>query len=231
MSASQRPFAGLTPEFVLEAAATVGIDSDGRLLALNSYENRVYRLGMAAGPAWVLKFYRPRRWSDAQIHEEHAFTLELLERELPVAAPIVVAGETLFRYQEFRFAAFPCLAGRAPELDAPGALELLGRTLARIHAVGAVRPFRDRPAISIARLGIGAQRAVLASGFVPESLVASYRSASTHLLRAVEREFTAIGAVDLIRIHGDCHLGNILWNERGPVFVDLDDCAMGPRIQ
>jgi Ser/Thr protein kinase RdoA (MazF antagonist) len=231
MTAAGQPFAGLTPELVLDAASTVGIESDGRLLALNSYENRVYRLGMTAGQAWVLKFYRPGRWSDAQIQEEHEFTHELAARELPVAAPIEFEGATLFRHEGFRFAAFPCLPGRAPELDAPGALALLGRTLARIHAIGAIRSFRNRPVISVERLGRAAREAVLKGGFVPPSLVPSYQSASAHLLRAVEREFASVGAIDLIRVHGDCHLGNILWNERGPVFVDLDDCAMGPRIQ
>jgi Ser/Thr protein kinase RdoA (MazF antagonist) len=225
------PFADLTPEWVLDAAASVGIDGDGRLLALNSYENRVYRVGTAGTATWVLKFYRPGRWSDAQIQEEHDFTWDLAERELPVAAPLKVGEETLFRYEGFRFAAFPCLPGRAPELDSPDALGLLGRTLARIHGVGSTRAFRTRPTISVERLGRRARADILASGFVPSALLPSYKSASERLLEAIAREFDSVGPVSMLRIHGDCHLGNILWNERGPVFVDWDDCAMGPRIQ
>jgi len=231
ISVTAQPFAALTPELVLDAAAAVGIDGDGRLLALNSYENRVYRLGTAGAEAWVLKFYRPRRWSDAQIREEHDFTLSLAERELPVAAPLAIDTETLFEHRGFRFAVFPCLPGRAPELDSPEALALLGRTLARIHAVGGLERFQDRPAISIERLGRRARADILAGRFVPDALRASYESASAHLLGVIEREFESVGPVPMIRLHGDCHLGNILWNERGPVFVDLDDCAMGPRVQ
>ena len=148
-----------------------------------------------------------------------------------MAAPLEFEGKTLFRHEGFRFAAFPCLPGRAPELEAPDALALLGRTLARIHAVGALQPFRDRPLISVERLGRRARAEILAGGFVPDSLLPSYRAASERLLAVIEREFESVGPVSLIRIHGDCHLGNILWNERGPVFVDLDDCAMGPRVQ
>jgi Ser/Thr protein kinase RdoA (MazF antagonist) len=231
VNAPAQPFAELTPELVLDAAASVGIEGDGRLLALNSYENRVYRLGTAGTQAWVLKFYRPKRWSDAQIQEEHDFTWDLAERELPVAAPLEVEGATLFRHGGFRFAAFPCLPGRAPELDSPDALALLGRTLARIHAVGATASFRERPSITLERLGRRARADILGGGFVPDSLRPSYEAASGRLLAVIAREFESVGPVSMIRIHGDCHLGNILWNERGPVFVDLDDCAMGPRVQ
>jgi Ser/Thr protein kinase RdoA (MazF antagonist) len=231
MTIAAQPFAALTPQCVLDAAAAVGIDGDGRLLALNSYENRVYRLGTAGAGAWVLKFYRPQRWSVAQIAEEHSFTLSLAERELPVAAPLVIGGDTLFSHAGFRFAVFPCLPGRAPELDSPDALTLLGRTLARIHAVGALRGFEARPALNLERFGRRARADILAGRFVPESLRASYESASDHLLGVIEREFDSVGAVPMIRVHGDCHLGNILWNDRGPVFVDLDDCALAPRVQ
>jgi Ser/Thr protein kinase RdoA (MazF antagonist) len=226
----ERPFARLSPQTVLEAAAAAGFEADGRLLALNSYENRVYRLG-AEDRMLVLKFYRAERWSDEQIGEEHAFTAELAAAELPVAAPIAVGGQTLFTYEEFRFAVFPCLPGRAPELDRPEALAMLGRALARLHAIGATRPFHVRPAISIERLGYVACAAVLASELLPAGLKARYEAASTRLLELVEQVFSEVGALRTVRIHGDCHLGNLLWNEHGPVFVDLDDCAMGPRIQ
>src|SRR5499427_2397232 len=157
-----RPFSGLTPEGVLDAAAAFGLEPDGRLFALNSYENRVYQLG-APERLLVLKFYRPARWSDAQIGEEHQFTAELAAAELPVAAPLAMGGETLLRYREFRFAAFPWMRGRAPELDAPEARQLLGRSLARLHQVGATRPFAVRPRIGVERLGWDARRQVLES--------------------------------------------------------------------
>ena len=225
-----QPFNGLTPEVVLDAAAAAGLDPDGRLFALNSYENRVYQLHGAHGPL-VLKFYRPARWSDAQIAEEHEFTAELAATELPVAAPLALGGTTLIHYQGFRFACFPWLRGRAPELDAPEARQLLGRTLARVHQVGARRPFEVRPRVGVERLGWQARSQVLASELLPAALTERYSSVSGALLERVQAGFAAAGNVAEIRVHGDCHLGNLLWNEHGPAFVDLDDCAMGPRVQ
>jgi Ser/Thr protein kinase RdoA (MazF antagonist) len=225
-----QPFQGLTPGLVLDAAVAAGLDPDGRLFALNSYENRVYQLYGADGPM-VLKFYRPARWSDAQILEEHELTAELAAAELPVAAPLSVAGETLLRFHDFRFTAFPWIRGRAPELDAPEARALLGRTVARLHQVGARRAFRVRPHIGIQRLGWEARSQVLSSELLPAALTERYSSVSGALLERVTEGFAAVGTQAAIRLHGDCHLGNLLWNERGPAFVDLDDCAMGPRIQ
>ncbi len=225
-----RPFEALSPDVVLDAAASVGIEGDGRLLALNSYENRVYQLGTDAGNL-VLKFYRAGRWSDAQIAEEHEFTAEMAAAELPVAAPLQIHGATLFRYRDYRFCAFPWMPGRAPELDAAQSLTILGRAIARVHQVGCVRPFRVRPRLTSQRLGWEARASVLASGLMPQDLTARYEEVSGELLEAVEGIFEAAGEVAAIRIHGDCHLGNLLWNERGPVFVDLDDCMMGPRVQ
>jgi Ser/Thr protein kinase RdoA (MazF antagonist) len=225
-----RPFEALSPDVVLDAAASVGIEGDGRLLALNSYENRVYQLGTDAGNL-VLKFYRTGRWSDAQIAEEHEFTAEMAAAELPVAAPMRVDGRTLFRYQDYRFCAFPWMPGRAPELDSGESLTLLGRAIARVHQIGCVRPFRVRPRLTAQRLGWDAQEAVLASGLIPDELARRYEEVSGELLEAVEGVFESAGEIGAIRIHGDCHLGNLLWNERGPVFVDLDDCMMGPRVQ
>ena len=229
-AADVKPFTGLTPDVVLDAATSVGLETDGRLFALNSYENRVYQLGSPGG-ALVLKFYRPARWSDAQIEEEHLFTAELATADLPVAAPVQLEGRGLFRYHDFRFAAFPWMRGRTPELDAVDARRILGRSLARIHQVGAVRPFRARPRIEIQRLGWEARTHVLASELLPESLRDRYSSVSGALLERVSQAFAEVGAFAEIRLHGDCHLGNLLWNEQGPVFVDLDDCAMGPRVQ
>jgi Ser/Thr protein kinase RdoA (MazF antagonist) len=225
------PFSGLTPDVVLDAALSAGLDADGRLFALNSYENRVYQLGVAEGYALVLKFYRPGRWSDAQIEEEHRFTRELAEAELPVAAPVERDGNTLLHYRGFRFAAFPWMRGRAPELDAPGSRELLGRSLARVHQVGGRTVFRARPRLSLDRLGRQARSQVLASPLLPDALRERYASVSTALLERIERAFEETGVVGELRIHGDCHLGNLLWNEQGPAFVDLDDCVRGPRIQ
>ena len=225
-----KPFTGLSPEVVLDAAASVGLDVDGRLFALNSYENRVYQLGSTDGML-VLKFYRPARWSDAQIDEEHVFTEEMAAAELPVAAPVRLEGRTLFKYREFRFAAFPWMAGRAPELDAPEARQIFGRTLARMHQIGARQPFLVRPKLGVRRLGWEAREQVLSGELLPEYLHARYESVSATLLERVEQTFQDAGDVRDIRIHGDCHMGNLLWNERGPVLVDLDDCAMGPRVR
>ncbi len=229
--ANVTPFSGLDPATVLAAAESIGFEPSGKLFALNSYENRVYQIATDDGAVWVFKFYREGRWSDAQILEEHRFTRELAERDLPVAAPIERDGDTLFRFAGLRFAAFPYLVGRAPEIDSPPALELLGRTLARMHAVGAAERFRTRPAISVARLGDDARRTVLSGGLLPESLLERYAEVSEQIIERVATEFDAVGPVAQLRIHGDCHAGNILWCNNGPVFVDFDDCVSGPRIQ
>ena len=225
-----QPFSGLRPEVVLDAAAAAGLEPDGRLFALNSYENRVYQL-WSGERGLVLKFYRPQRWSDAQIAEEHTFTLELAAAELPVAAPLAIGGQTLLRYHDYRFAAFPFLRGRSPELDAPEARQILGRTLARLHQVGARKPFAVRPRIGVERFGWEARAQVLRGTLLPERQQARYAQVSSALLEKVAAVFTAAAGIAEIRLHGDCHLGNLLWNEQGPVFVDLDDCAMGPRVQ
>jgi Ser/Thr protein kinase RdoA (MazF antagonist) len=225
-----KPFAGLTPDAVLDAAASLGLDTDGRLFALNSYENRVYQMGTADGMV-VLKFYRPGRWTDAQIAEEHAFTAELAAAEMAVPAPLNEGGTTLFRFQEFRFAVFPWMRGRAPELDAPEARAMLGRSLARLHRVGSVQPFRSRVRLTLERFGFDARDQVIESGMLPAALEESYLRATDALLERIERVFGEVGDVRQLRVHGDCHLGNLLWTEQGPVFVDLDDCMMAPAIQ
>jgi Ser/Thr protein kinase RdoA (MazF antagonist) len=228
---ARAPFDALHPGVVFAAAEDIGILPSGRLFALNSYENRVYQLGDDDGALWVLKFYRPARWSDAAIGEEHAFTFELAAADLPVAAPIRREGRSLFVHDGLRFVAFPWLAGRAPELDQSDTLTLLGRTLARIHAIGARRSFEHRPSLTIARLGEEAREAVLGSGFVPDALEAQYARVSEQIIGRVRQCFADFGPLPRLRIHGDCHGGNILWRETGPLFVDLDDCMTGPRIQ
>jgi Ser/Thr protein kinase RdoA (MazF antagonist) len=227
----ERPFARLAPDAVLDAAEALGLEPDGHLFALNSYENRVYRVGRTDAPPVVLKFYRAGRWSDAQILEEHAFAVELAAAELPVAAPLTLGGSTLHHHDDFRLAAFPLCAGNAPELDEPGARELLGRTLARIHAVGAQRPFRHRATLDRSVPAARARQVLLDSPLLPTHMNEACARASATLLAGIEAAFAEAGAVPLIRLHGDCHLGNILWRATGPLFVDLDDCVNGPRIQ
>jgi Ser/Thr protein kinase RdoA (MazF antagonist) len=223
------PFSGLTPDAVLNAAEDAGLQPDGHVFALNSYENRVYRLGRLSDPPVVVKFYRAGRWSDAQILEEHAFASELAAAEIPVVAPLRLGESSLRHCGEFRLAAFPMQPGGAPDLDQGGARELLGRTLGRIHAIGALRSFTVRPSMRGERLGARARLVVLASGQLPEHMREQYARVSVQLLAQIE----AAGIADCppIRLHGDCHLGNILWQAQGPVFVDLDDCLNGPAIQ
>ena len=204
---------------------------DGRFLALNSYENRVYQVGIEEDEPVVAKFYRPGRWSDEAIAEEHGFSGELLEHEIPVVAPLAVGGDTLLRHAGFRFAVFPRRGGRWPDLDNPDNLVWLGRFLGRIHLVGSARPFRHRPSLDSRTFGWEARRYLLNEGFVPSELVPAYESVSGDVLKRVESRLSDAGEVAHIRLHGDCHPGNILWTEEGPHFVDLDDCRTGPAIQ
>ena len=228
-------FKNLVPDVVLESVSNVGLDPDGRLFELNSYENRVYQIGLAAGGLCIAKFYRPDRWSDAQILEEHAFASELAAADLVVSAPMMLNGATLHTHADLRFAVFPKLAGRAPELDGADSLELLGRALGRLHAIGATGRFAHRPRLSIERLGWTARDALLESpvveAVIDSALIDRYAEVSAALLEKVEASLDRYGPLSQIRLHGDCHLGNILWSDTGPVFVDLDDCMTGPRIQ
>lgn len=222
----------LTPDRLLNAVESTGLRCDGRMLALNSYENRVYQIGIEDGAPLIVKFYRPHRWPDAAILEEHAFTLELAEREIPVVAPRVdEAGRTLYEFEGFRFALFPRRAGRAPELDNPDTLEWMGRFIGRIHAVGATRPFQHRPALDIESFGDEPFHFVMEHGFIPHELEPAYRSVAEDVLRQVRQCYAQTPGIKNIRLHGDCHAGNILWTEAGPHFVDFDDCRMGPAVQ
>jgi Ser/Thr protein kinase RdoA (MazF antagonist) len=226
---------------VLDATESAGLVPDGRLLALNSYENRVYRVGLeeplgearagAIAGQVVAKFYREGRWSDAQIMEEHEFALELAAAELPVAAPLRREGATLHRHAGFRFALFECRPGGSPELDPPGARELLGRTLGRMHALGARRPFRHRESLARWRHGARARERVLELDVIPAPLDARYAEVSAQLVGAIASCHAAAGVARTLRLHGDCHAGNILWHETGPVFVDFDDSLNGPAVQ
>jgi Ser/Thr protein kinase RdoA (MazF antagonist) len=225
------PYATLTPDAVLNAVDSIGLHSDGRLLALNSYENRVYQIGIDEGAPVVAKFYRPARWPDAAILEEHAFTQELAEREIPVVAPLVVAGRTLHSYADFRFTVYPRRGGRAPELDDPNTLEWMGRFIGRIHAVGALTNFEHRPTLDIASFGIAPREFLLTNNWIPPDLDAAYRSVIDQALESVRHCYARAGTVAHIRLHGDCHAGNVLWTDDGPHFVDFDDSRMGPAVQ
>jgi len=229
--AAGTPFAGLTPDAVMQAAEALGLEPDGRQFALNSYENRVYRVGRADAAPVVMKFYRSGRWSDRQILEEHGFALELAAEEIPVAPPLMLAGETLHHHGSFRLAVFPLCAGSAPELDRPGARELLGRTLARVHAVGARHRFEYRHSLEHQFRGARARSTLLRSELLPAHMQQRYAEVSQQLLDRIEAVFALATPLSSIRLHGDCHLGNILWHDRGPLLVDLDDCLNGPRIQ
>ncbi|MGH8700468.1 MAG: serine/threonine protein kinase, partial [Burkholderiales bacterium] len=225
------PYSGLTPDRALDALASVGLRPDGRLLSLNSYENRVYQAWMEEPPPLVAKFSRPARWSDAQILEEHAFTRELAEREIPVVAPLAVNGGTLHAFENFRFTVFPRRGGRAPELEDPQTLEWIGRFVGRIHAVGATQAFRERPALDVESHGVEPREWLLASGLVPAELLEAWTAATALALEGVRRCFERAGNVRQIRLHGDCHGGNVLWTDAGPHFVDFDDCRSGPAVQ
>ena len=226
------PYQSLTPDLILDAVESCGWRCDGRQFALNSFENRVYQIGIEDGTALIAKFYRPQRWSNDAILEEHGYAIELAAREIPVVAPLAAAdGATLHEHRGFRVALFPKRPGRAPELENSDTLRWLGRFLGRIHAVGALRPFRHRPALDIASFGEEPAQFVLEHEFVPEDLETAYETTVDDALQRVEECYRRAGEVRNIRLHGDCHAGNILWTDGGPHFVDLDDCRSGPAIQ
>jgi Ser/Thr protein kinase RdoA (MazF antagonist) len=246
-ASSAHPYARLTPDVVLNALDALGLRCDGRLMPLASYENRVYQVGQEEGPPRgqpprgqdqiIAKFYRPGRWSDAQILEEHAFALELAGHEIPVVAPIVVEARTLHTFEGFRLAVYPRQGGRSPELDDPTVLEWIGRFIGRIHAVGRARAFEHRPALAIEGFGEESRRFLLEKGFVPSDLVTSWRTVADLALEGVRAAFARAGDYTPLRLHGDCHSGNVLWTPTsgnlagGPHFVDLDDSRMGPAVQ
>lgn len=225
------PFSRLDPDAILDAVESTGLRCDGRLSALNSYENRVWQVGIEDAAPVIAKFYRPARWSDAQILEEHAFARELLEAEVPVVAPIETDGRTLHVAGGFRFSLWPRMGGRAPEFDRENVLAWMGRFIARIHVVGARGRFSHREKLSVARLGRESRDFLLGASFVPKELEPAYRSVADQALDAVEACFERAGPVRGLRLHGDCHAGNVLWTDAGPHFVDLDDAVTGPAIQ
>ena len=231
-----RPFDALDPARILDAIEAAGIRADGRLLALNSYENRVYLFECEDGRSRVVKFYRPGRWTDAQIEEEHRFSAELAAAEIPVAAPLADDdGRTLRHHDDLRLAIFERMRGRTPELDnrreGPAMRERIGQFLGRIHRVGRSAPFRQRPTLFDPRDGAGAIASVLACGLLPAELETAWTTVAEACLKACLRHWQAAGDIERLRLHGDCHVGNLLWTSDGPGFVDLDDCRTGPAIQ
>lgn len=232
MNQTTTPFGDLSPDCILDALDSVGFHSDGRLLALNSYENRVYQVGMEEGAPLVAKFYRPARWTDTAILEEHLFVQHLANAEIPVVPALLYQGnKSLHSFNGYRFALFAKLGGRAPELDQPGVLEWMGRFIGRIHAIGALTTFNERPALDITSFGEAPSQYLLNNGFIPHDLEDVYRGVIRQALDGVQRCYQRAGEVAVLRLHGDCHLGNVLWTDAGPHFVDFDDSRMGPAVQ
>lgn len=225
------PFSGLTPEAILAAVESLGLACDGRVLALNSYENRVYRIGLENEAPCVAKFYRPERWSDAAIIEEHQFCAELRQADLSVVAPTMIDGRTLHRHGRFRFALFPMQGGHAPEPGDRDTLRQIGRTLGRLHLVGASGKFGHRSTLGIESHAIEPARYLLEAGWLPPELEANFEAICHGLIDQVEDAFERAGDVAGLRLHGDCHPGNILWRDGAAHFVDLDDALAGPAVQ
>ena len=234
----------LTPDVVLDALASVGLLGDGRLMALSSYENRVYQVHLEspvgsaalAGDVVVVKFYRPDRWSDAQILEEHDFAAELMAAEIPMVGPLVLNGTTLNHFNGFSFSVSPSRGGRRPELENLDVLEWIGRFLARIHTVGSARPFVHRPALNLQTFGNDSRDILLTGGHLPLDMESRWRQAFDEAMQVAQGVFDSTHQVRQLRLHGDCHPGNILWTPEGlplagPHFVDLDDARSGPAVQ
>ncbi len=239
MQDAEHPYTALTPDRVMDALSELGLWPDGRLLALSSYENRVYRVHLdnavqgidTVVDSVVVKFYRPGRWSVAQIQEEHAFAAELVTAEVPVVAPLVLHGATLHHSGGFDFAVSPLRGGRAPELDDLDVLEWTGRFLARLHNSGAAHPFVHRPALDVAQFAQEPAEWLLRERAIPLEVQGEWRAAFDTVLPLLQ---SALQGLDekAIRVHGDCHPGNILWTpDTGPHFVDLDDARMAPAVQ
>ncbi len=231
---SSHPYDALLPDLILDAIDAIDngrYRTSGSMLALNSYENRVYQVGLEEGRFIVAKFYRPGRWSDEAILEEHAFAAQLAAVEVPVIAPLADDnGETLHRYEGFRFALFERHGGRWPELDDPDTLYRLGQFLGRIHAVGAARPFEQRPALTPESFGEKSLAYLMGKGFLPREYEQQYRDLAEGVLAEVAQRFAGVDFTP-IRLHGDFHPGNILWTDTGAHLVDLDDCRSGPAVQ
>lgn len=224
-------FTNLEPDDIFDALDGLGFACNGRFLALNSYENRVYKLGQEDGDDIVVKFYRPGRWSDAAIVEEHRFAAELAEQDIPVIPPIVIDGESLFSSGPFRLAVYPCRGGRAPDLDNYDLQRQLGRFVARMHCVGETARFRHRPRIDIDTYGRESVDYLLAERFIPDEMRDVYAGTADLVLGGVEDCHARAGSFREIRLHGDFHPGNVLVAGDALHIVDLDDARTGPAAQ
>ena len=232
MEASKHPYEALTPDVMLDAVECFGVRCDGTFLALNSYENRVYQVGLEDAEPIIVKFYRPHRWTREALGEEHQFALDLADLEIPVVAPLRdPQGETLLEHQGFQYALYPRRGGRRPELEDPETREWLGRFIGRIHALSSVKSFEHRPSVDIESYGDDARAFLVEAAFIPVESRDSYLAAADEALGLTRSLFDSVGSVRSIRLHGDCHPSNILWTAGGPHFVDLDDCRMGPAMQ
>lgn len=231
----QHAYAALTPDVVLDALSDLGLAVDGRMTALSSYENRVYQVMLDDNSSLIAKFYRPERWSDAQILEEHSFAAELMADEVPLVGPLNLHGKTLHHAHGFAFSVSPRRGGRMPELDDAEVLEWIGRFIARIHNVGARHPFATRPTLNVATFAVESRDWLVAQNIIPLDQQSAWREVCDQAIALAENAFSAHPAHH-IRLHGDCHPGNILWTPTdlpngGPHFVDLDDARMGPAVQ
>jgi Ser/Thr protein kinase RdoA (MazF antagonist) len=226
-----RPFDALTPDFILQAVESQDLICDGRIFPLNSYENRVYQVGIEDSEPLIAKFYRPGRWTEEQIREEHEFCFELVAQELPVVAPLTGADEdSVLQRGDFLFALFPRRGGRAPELDNLDNLLILGRLLGRIHRIGASKSFEHRPLLDSASYGYASMEFIV-NGVIPIELEESYQEVASELLTRIDSALREAGPIRNIRVHGDCHIGNMLWRDDAPHFVDFDDTRMAPAVQ
>ena len=225
------PYENLTPDSILDAVESLGLVTDGRFLALNSYENRVYQVGIEEDKPIIAKFYRPNRWSDDAILEEHQFAQDCVEHEIPVVAPAIIRQATLHRFNDYRFSLYTRHGGHAPNLDNPEHLEWLGRFIGRLHAIGSQFPFQHRLKLTPATFGHDSLRFLVENNFIPAEIEHNYRLAAQQVLEIIDQQFEAYNHLPLIRLHGDLHVGNILWTDSGPHIVDLDDCMMGFAIQ
>lgn len=232
LKSSEHPYDALTPDVILDAMESAGFEVSGRLFALNSYENRVYQIGLEDGPPVITKFYRPGRWSEAAIREEHEFTLELQAADIPVVAPLVMNhGDSLGRHDEFLFAVFPQRGGQAPDTSVTDTLYRLGQRLAQIHNIGATRDFEHRPQFDLLH-GLETHNELLLEGnWIPRDLRPAWDSLIPDLISNCRQRIEDAGPVETLRIHGDCHAGNILCRDEQMLFVDLDDCRTGPAVQ
>ncbi|MFW2373026.1 MAG: serine/threonine protein kinase [Gammaproteobacteria bacterium] len=227
---AEQDFAALTPDTIIEATESLGLSCDARIFPLNSYENRVYQIGLDEQLPVIGKFYRPHRWSNEQILEEHSFTQALADLEIPVVPPLQFDQQSLFEFRHYRFALYPRQGGRSPELDNPDNLRWLGRFIGRIHAMAGSQQFQYRPSIDLASFAIEPSQFLLSEQFIPDYLEPAYRTLVDDLIQLIKQRLDSV-SYRSIRLHGDCHPGNILWTDQGPHFVDFDDSRMGPAIQ